>query len=182
MQGTFEHHRRLVKVMQNKKAKIHGLASKYGVGIHAREIWAEHPSTRTMTELALTRFGYLTLDEGTNVLVAEGIRDGVVAYCTAKNSGSESEAPIHYLKAFFDRLSTALHYEIFVGECRWQPLTMNLNDMVGGETIVSPAEKKWKHKDITPLQGMLLSFMDEDASNVILKLKPPTASRRKSLT
>jgi hypothetical protein len=157
--------------MHSKKAKIHGLAARYGVGVHARDIWDEHPTTRQFTEKAFNRFGFLSLDANKNILVAEAIRDGVSAYNSASKANAKPGPAVYYLHAFFLRLSKALDHEIYVGGSRWQPLTMNLNDMVGGETVVSPESKKWKHKEMTSLKAILLSFMDEEASVVITGVK-----------
>ena len=157
--------------MYSKKAKIHVMAARYGVGVHARDIWDEHPAIRQMTEKAFTRFGFLSLDSDRNILVAEAIRDGVSAYNCASRSDAKPSPAAHYLHAFFLRLSNALDHEIHVGGARWQPLTMNLNDMVGGETVVSADPKKWKHKEMTSLKAILLSFMDEESSVVVCKVK-----------
>lgn len=154
-------------MVKNRKAKIHGLASRYAMATHARVIWREHPYVRDITELTFARFGYVSLDEGKNILVAEAIRDGVLAYRSAVRNEGQDIAPASYLRAFFERMSLILTYEIRIGGVRWQPLKHSFTDMVG-EISVSEVKQKWPSKTTTPLHAMLLSFMDEPASRIVL--------------
>ena len=165
--------------MFSRKAKIHGLAATYGLATHARDIWKEHPALRTATEKAVERFGYLSLDGGNNVLVGLAIRDGVKAHNEAVRLESKNSPAIHYYRAFYERLSDVLDWRIIAGEECWQPLKANLNDLVG-ELHIEPAKKRWNHQVMTPIKAILLSFMDEEASEVIIGIKPLGSKASKS--
>lgn len=161
-------------MVQNKKAKIHGLAAKFGLATHAREIWNEHPYVRDITEQVFTRFGYLSLDNGKNILVAEAIRDATTAYNAAARQSPNLAPSVCYLRAFFDTVAHVLAFEIFIGDVRWQPLKNSFTDLVG-EIKVSEKKEKWPVKDITPLTAIVLSFMEEDSAAAIISCKLPKA-------
>lgn len=157
---------------QNKKAKIHGLAAQYGLATHARNIWNEHPYVRSLTEQAFHRLGYLSLDNGASLLIGEAIRDGVVSYNLTTRLALSEPAPVCYLRAFFESLARVLAFEIMIGEVRWQPLKSAFTDLVG-EIQVTGIKVKWPTKAISPLEVMVLAFMDEESSAAVLACRLP---------